>query len=111
MIHARIEADAQSDPRRREPRIEVAADVALREFGSTGVEARLINLSSHGFMAETRAAATVGARVWLTLSGGTRVSALVKWAKSGRLGGEFAAPIDPLQAFQAIGTARAAGRG
>jgi hypothetical protein len=56
-------------------------------------------------MAESNARIVAGSRVWLTLPGMPRVNALVIWAKNGRLGGEFADPIDPLQVLQAIGQA------
>jgi hypothetical protein len=32
-----------------------------------------------------------------------RANALVVWTNSGRIGGEFADPIDPLKVFQALG--------
>jgi hypothetical protein len=44
-----------------------------------------------------------GARVWLCLPALPRVNALVIWARGGRVGGEFAVPIDPLLVLQAIG--------
>ena len=103
MIHAKIAADLDSEPRRREPRVELSAEVPLRELGATAVDARLINISSHGFMAETRDEIASGSRVWLTLPGVTRVNALVVWSQGGRIGGEFAEPIDPLKVFQALG--------
>ena len=103
MIHAKIAADLDSEPRRREPRVELSADIPLRELGASAVDARLINISSHGFMAETKDDISAGSRVWLTLPGVTRVNALIVWAQGGRIGGEFAEPIDPLQVFQALG--------
>ena len=103
MIHAKIAADLDSEPRRREPRVEVSAEVPLRELGATAVDARLINISSHGFMAETKEDISAGSRVWLTLPGSARVNALVVWAQGARIGGEFAEPIDPLKVFQALG--------
>ena len=105
LIHARIALEAEIEPRRREPRLGVSAEVPLRQLGQTAVDARLINLSSHGFMAETHALITPGSRIWLTLPGISRVNALVLWSKSGRIGGEFADPIDPLLVFQALGEA------
>lgn len=103
MINAKISADKKPEPRRREPRLEIEAEVPLRELGREAVDARLINLSSHGFMAETEALIEAGSRVWLTLPGVARANALVLWTKSGRIGGEFANPIDPLKVFQALG--------
>ncbi len=71
------------------------------------VDARLVNISSRGFMAETKAIIEAGSRIWLTLPGPGRVNALVVWTRGGRIGGEFAQPIDPLTVFQAIGQANA----
>lgn len=104
MFHASI-TPAKSDTRRREPRAGLAADVALRAFGATAVDARLLNISSHGFMAETDAEIEADTRVWVTLPGGTRANALVIWARGARLGGEFLAPIDPLAVITAAGRA------
>jgi hypothetical protein len=103
VINAKIAADKEPEPRRREPRLEIEAEVPLRELGREAVDARLINLSSRGFMAETEALIEPGSRVWLTLPGVARANALVLWTKSGRIGGEFANPIDPLKVFQALG--------
>jgi hypothetical protein len=85
----------------------VEAEIPLRQLGQTAVDARLINISSRGFMAETKALIQAGARIWLTLPGSGRVNALVIWARNGRVGGEFAQPIDPLCVFQALGEANA----
>jgi hypothetical protein len=103
MINARIAPDLENETRRREPRVEVSADVALRELGANAVDARLINISSRGFMADTAAEIEPGSRIWLTIPGLARVNALVVWANDGRIGGEFSAPIDPLKVFQALG--------
>lgn len=105
MIHAEILPDLTSEPRRREPRLQIDADLPIRPFGATAVSARLINISSSGFMAETRALIEAGTRVWITLPGADRVNALVLWSKSGQLGGEFTHPIDPLSVIQAAGEA------
>lgn len=105
VINAKIAADPNGDARRREPRIELAAAVPLRELGHPAVDARLLNISSHGFMAETDALIEPGSRVWLTLPGLSRANALVLWARNGRIGGEFAEPVDPLEVFQAVGRA------
>lgn len=103
MINAKISAAGAIEARRREPRLEIEAEVPLRELGREAVDARLINLSSHGFMAETEALIEAGSRVWLKLPGVARANALVVWSKSGRIGGEFATPIDPLKVFQTLG--------
>jgi hypothetical protein len=105
MIQGHIIPDAQGELRRREPRVDIPAEVTLRKLGSTAVAARLINLSSNGFMAETVSDIETGARVWLSLPGAPRVNALVVWSRGCRLGGEFAAPIDPLAVLEALGRA------
>ena len=105
MIHAQITIDTSTEPRRCEPRVPVTAEIPLRQLGQTAVEARLVNISSRGFMAETLAIIEVGSRIWLTLPGAGRLNALVVWARNGRVGGEFAQPIDPLSVFEALGHA------
>src|SRR5689334_12013692 len=91
MIKARI-AEDQSD-RRRYPRVPVDVEAKMRELGATGVEARVLNISEQGFMAETEASFEVGTRVWLMLPGRERANAVVKWTAGDRLGAEFAEPI------------------
>ena len=109
MIKAKIEAAGPDEVRRKERRIEIEVEVPLREHGQAAVEARLINLSSRGFMAETDSDIPKGSRVWLTLPDGNRVSALIIWTKGGRLGGQFTSPIDPLVIFQALGRKASSG--
>jgi hypothetical protein len=103
VIHAKIALEAEMDPRRREERASVGAEVALRQLGRNAVEGRLINISSRGFMAETEALIEPGSRVWLTLPGAGRINGLVLWMKNGRVGGELSEPIDPLAVIQAAG--------
>ena len=100
MIKARI-AEASDDPsdRRRSPRLPVEIDVKMRELGASGVEARVLNISETGFMAESEGHFEVGSRIWLILPGRERASAMVKWTAGSKLGAEFAEPvsIDGLQ--------------
>jgi hypothetical protein len=103
MFQTKITADPSSEPRRAEPRTTLEADVAMRALGATAVEARLLNLSSRGFMAESDAYFPAGSRVWLTLPGAKRVNAEILWSRNGRVGGTFAEPIDPLQVIEAAG--------
>lgn len=105
MLHAKIHLDAEVEPRRREPRTELSAEISLRELGRTAIDARLINISSRGFMVEAKDLVSPGSRLWLTLPGAGRVNGLVIWTKNGRLGGEFAEPIDPLAVIYAAGEA------
>ena len=104
-INSRIAPDVSAEPRRRDTRVDIAADLPIRALGRTWADARLVNLSSRGFMAQTAAQFEPGSRVWLTLPGTGRVNALVVWTRGDRLGGEFAEPVDPLAVFQAAGEA------
>ena len=93
MIEARIgEIDDPKD-RRRSSRFPVDIDARVRELGSEGIAARILNISEHGFMAETETAFEIGTRVWLMLPGRERFNAVVKWAAGDKLGAEFAEPI------------------
>ena len=93
MIKARIAEAPDPRDRRSERRLSVELDVTMRELGSNGVEARVLNISESGFMAETDANFGIGSRVWLLLPGRERASAVVKWTAGDRLGAEFAEPV------------------
>jgi hypothetical protein len=90
-IEARIGED-MSD-RRRSSRLPVELEAKMRELGATGVEARVVNISEHGFMAISDARFEVGSRVWLMLPGRGRANAVVKWTAGDKIGAEFAEPI------------------
>ena len=90
-IRARI-AEDQSE-RRRASRMPVELEVKMRELGASGVEAKVLNISERGFMAESDARFEVGSRVWLMLPGRDRANAVVKWTAGDKIGGEFAEPI------------------
>jgi PilZ domain len=91
MIRARI-AEDQTD-RRQGARLPVELEAKVRELGANGVEAKVINISEHGFMAASDAEFEVGSRVWLILPGRERANAVVKWTAGDKLGAEFAEPI------------------
>lgn len=91
-ISARI-AEECSDERRRSDRLPVALEAKMRELGANGVEARVVNISEHGFMAVANGRFEVGARVWLMLPGRERANAVVKWTVGDKIGAEFAAPL------------------
>jgi hypothetical protein len=91
MIKARI-ADDHSE-RRRHSRLPVELEAKVRELGASGIEARILNISELGFMAEADAHFEVGSRVWLMLPGRDRANAVVKWTAGAKLGAEFAEPI------------------
>jgi hypothetical protein len=65
----------------------------MRELGETGIDAKIINISESGFMAESDGSFEVGSRVWLMLPGRERANAVVKWTAGAKLGAEFAEPI------------------
>ena len=90
-IRARI-AEDQSE-RRRASRMPVELEVKMRELGASGVEAKVLNISERGFMAESDARFEVGSRVWLMLPGRDRANAVIKWTAGDKIGGEFAEPI------------------
>jgi hypothetical protein len=90
---ARIAEDFQPGDRRGKVRAPVDLEARVRELGTTGTEARILNISAGGFMAETTAEFEVGARVWLILPGRERANAVVRWTAAGKLGAEFAEPL------------------
>ena len=91
MIKARI-AEDQCE-RRQASRHRVALDAKVRELGTTGIEATVLNISEQGFMARADGQFEVGSRVWLMLPGRDRANAVVKWTAGDKLGAEFANPI------------------
>lgn len=91
MIKARIVED--NSERRQFSRHPVELEARVRELGATGIEARVLNISEHGFMAQTDVQFEVGSRVWLMLPGRERANAVVKWIAADKLGAEFAEPI------------------
>jgi hypothetical protein len=91
MIRARIAED--DTDRRRYSRVPVDLDAKMRELGTNGVEARVVNISQTGFMAIAEGEFEVGSRVWLILPGRERANAVIKWTAGDKLGAEFAEPI------------------
>jgi hypothetical protein len=91
MIKARIAED--NSERRQFSRLPVALEAQVRELGATGIEARVLNISESGFMAQSEFHFEVGSRVWLMLPGRERANAVVKWTAGDKLGAEFAEPI------------------
>ncbi len=93
MIKARIAQAPDPSDRRRLPRLPVELDVKMRELGTSGVEARVLNISERGFMAQSDGHFEVGARIWLILPDRERASAVVRWTAGDKLGAEFAEPV------------------
>ena len=92
-MKARIANAVDPTDRRRSARVPVEMDARVRELGSEGSEARVVNISDTGFMAESTGDFEVGARVWLILAGRDRASAIVRWTAGNKLGAEFSEPI------------------
>ena len=92
-MKARIVQVQDPNERRRSPRLPVEVEATVRELGTNGVEARVLNISESGFMAESDGRFEVGSRVWLILPNRDRASAIVRWTAGHRLGAEFAEPI------------------
>lgn len=90
-IRARIAEDHSE--RRRSSRLPVELEAKMRELGANGVEARVLNISERGFMAQSETRFEVGSRVWLMLPGRDRANAVIKWTAGDKLGAEFAEPI------------------
>lgn len=90
-MKARIIED--HDDRRQHARLPVDLEAKMRELGASGVEAKVLNISEHGFMAIAEGHFEVGTRVWLMLPGRERANAVVKWTAGDKLGAEFAEPI------------------
>lgn len=93
MIKARIEEARDPNDRRHSSRHLVEIDGRVRELGSEGFEARVLNISETGFMAEADGDLEVGTRIWLILPGRERANALIRWIAGKKIGGEFAEPI------------------
>ncbi len=92
-IKARISEASNPADRRATSRIPVEIGARVRELGNEGCEARLINISETGFMAESDGEFEVGTRIWLILPGRERANALVRWIAGNKIGAEFAEPI------------------
>ena len=92
-IRARISEALDPADRRRSARLSVEIGARVRELGDEGCEAKLVNISETGFMAESDGDFEVGSRIWLILSGRERANALVRWVAGNKIGAEFAEPI------------------
>jgi len=93
MIKARIADAGDPNDRRRVSRQPVDIGARVRELGSEGCEAKVLNISETGFMAEAEGEFEVGTRIWLILPGRERANALVRWIAGSKIGAEFAEPI------------------
>ena len=90
-IKARIAEDHSE--RRKAIRLPVELEAKMRELGENGVDAKVLNISETGFMAESEGRFDVGSRIWLMLPGRDRANAVIKWTAGDKIGAEFAEPI------------------
>ena len=93
VIQARISDAGDPSERRQYDRLPIAIGATMRQLGETGLDARILNISERGFMAQSEGKFEVGARVWLMLPGRNRANAVVRWTAGDKLGAEFAQPI------------------
>ena len=92
-IKARIEDARSEEDRRASARFTVDLDARVRELGDEGADAKVLNISEKGFMAETQTEFEVGSRIWLILPGRDRANAAVRWIAGNKIGAEFAEPL------------------
>jgi len=83
-----------ADGRTAERRI-VNLAARMREPGAVVVDAEVGNLSTDGFMAESKLNPEPGANVWLKLPGLEPRNCTCIWAEDGKAGFQFAAPLHP----------------
>jgi hypothetical protein len=93
VIQARISGVDDPSERRQFDRLPIELGATMRQLGETGLEARILNISERGFMAQSEGKFEVGARVWLMLPGRNRANAVIRWTAGDKLGAEFAQPI------------------
>ena len=93
VIQARISEVDDPSERRRFDRLPIELGATMRKLGETGLDARILNISERGFMAQSEGKFEVGARVWLMLPGRSRANAVIRWTAGDKLGAEFAQPI------------------
>jgi len=92
-----IRSAAAHDPwrnLRKVDRDEVDFSTTMRRPGGRDIDARVVNISTHGFMIRAEGAFQPGDPLHITLPVVGEVMAKVAWALGGRLGGQFTTPID-----------------
>lgn len=88
-------------------RDEVDFCTMLRRPGRRGVDARVVNLSTHGFMIRADGAFEQGEHLLIDLPVVGDTLAKVAWALGGRIGGQFVTPIAPGRYTELLATAAA----
>jgi hypothetical protein len=95
---------------RRESRREEVFHRARATNGSEVVPIQLVNVSSGGFMARTEADIEPGTTLTLRLPVVGERAVEVRWALAGRIGCQFARPIDVAQYLDLLGALAKEGR-
>lgn len=84
---------APGNARRRAWRVPVSIDAALERSGVDRAICHVADLSRYGARLSAYSEFRPGALIWLTLPGGRRLMARVRWATGFDAGCEFAEPI------------------
>lgn len=79
---------------RRSERDDVDYGASAVSPDGSRLELRIVNISPHGLMARCEVCPAVGRRLRVTLPKVGAIDAEVRWAMGGRIGCEFAEPID-----------------
>lgn len=79
---------------RRDLRVDVDQHAVRIGTTLTDEVATVVNISRYGILVHTSAPAEVGAPIVLDLPGIGAIEAEIVWAKDGRVGCQFAEPID-----------------
>lgn len=96
-----------AEGRRAERRI-VNLAASLREEGATVADAEVLNLSTHGFMAQSDLPLQAGQYLFLKLPGVEAMSCKVVWVEDGNAGFEFTSPLHPATLDQLTAASRKA---
>ncbi|MDT9599314.1 PilZ domain-containing protein [Sphingosinicella rhizophila] len=84
-----------SSEHRKSERRDVALGAGLRQRGASSVTVEILDLSVHGFRAETHLELEPGTDLWLKLPGLESLHGRVAWMRGHLLGGEFVRPLHP----------------
>ncbi len=87
--------DADAGVARQADRQSVEFGAGLRQRGANGVHVRLLDLSTHGFRAETHLDLLPGMVVWLKLPRIETQHARVAWSRNFLVGCQFVRPLHP----------------
>lgn len=98
MVSKNYQMQASHDPwieLRQVQRDEVDFCVMMRRPKGRGMDARVVNLSTHGFMIRIDDAFEQGENVVIDLPVVGERLAKIAWALGGRVGGQFIVPVQP----------------